>query len=90
LQTVRAFGVEQGEPLLAAQLRAACEKVWEIFGLSGFARVDFRVDGAGKPLILEINTNPCISPDAGFAAAAAQAGVPYDLLIARIVEAAIP
>ena len=47
LQTVRAFGVEQGEPVLAGKLRAACEKVWEIFGLSGFARVDFRVDGAG-------------------------------------------
>ncbi|HEY5347787.1 MAG TPA: ATP-grasp domain-containing protein [Rhizomicrobium sp.] len=90
LQTVRAFGVEQAEPLLATRLRAACEKVWVIFGLSGFARVDFRVSASGEPLILEINTNPCISPDAGFAAAAAEAGVPYDLLIARIVEAAIP
>ena len=90
LQTVRAFGVETAEPQLAAKLRAACEKVWAIFGLTGFARVDFRVDASGEPLILEINTNPCITPDAGFAAAAAQAGMPYDLLIARIVEAAIP
>jgi D-alanine-D-alanine ligase len=89
LQTVRVFGVEESEPLLAARLRAACEKVWEIFDLCGFVRVDFRVAEAGEPLILEINTNPCISPDAGFAAAAARAGMAYDRLIARIVEAAV-
>lgn len=34
---------------------------WDIFGLKGYARVDFRVDEAGKPFVLEINPNPCIS-----------------------------
>ena len=86
--TVRAFGVEKDEPRLAAALKTSCEKVWSLFGLSGFARVDFRVDGDGTPLILEINTNPCISPDAGFAAAAAEAGMSYEALIEAIVEAA--
>ena len=86
--TVRAFGVEKNEPRLAEGLRTACEKVWTLFGLTGFARVDFRVDGNGTPLILEINTNPCISPDAGFAAAAAEAGLSYEALIEAIVEAA--
>ncbi len=43
--TVRAFGVEEDEPGLAAKLRSACEQVWKLFGLTGFARVDFRVDG---------------------------------------------
>jgi len=86
--TVRAFGVEKNEPRLAEQLRAACEAAWRLFDLSGFARVDFRVDEEGRPLILEINTNPCISPDAGFAAAAAAAGLSYEALIEAIVEAA--
>jgi D-alanine-D-alanine ligase len=86
--TVRAFGVEKNEPRLAEDLRSACEKVWTLFGLTGFARVDFRVDHEGAPLILEINTNPCISPDAGFAAAAAEAGISYEALIEAIVEAA--
>lgn len=90
LRTVRAFGVETTEPRLAEKLRAACEQVWALFDLSGFVRVDFRVTAAGEPLILEINTNPCISPDAGFAAAAAEAGLSYESLIARIVEAALP
>ena len=63
------------EPELAAKLKSACERVWKLFALSGFARVDFRVAEDGTPLILEINTNPCISPDAGFAAAAEEAGM---------------
>ena len=86
--TVRAFGVETEEPRLAEALKTSCERVWDLFGLSGFARVDFRVDSEGTPLILEINTNPCISPDAGFAAAAAAAGMSYEALIEAIVEAA--
>jgi len=85
--TVRAFGVERDEPALAAKLRSACEQVWKLFALSGFARVDFRVDENGTPLILEINTNPCISPDAGFAAAAQEAGMGYGDLIEAIVQA---
>lgn len=86
--TVRAFGVEKDEPRLARRLKSACEQVWRLFALSGFARVDFRVAEDGTPLVLEINTNPCISPDAGFAAAAAEAGLSYDALIEVIVEAA--
>lgn len=86
--TVRAFGVERSEPELAAKLKSACERVWKLFALSGFARVDFRVAEDGEPLILEINTNPCISPDAGFAAAAEEAGMNYGTLIEKIVQAA--
>ncbi len=88
--TVRAFGVEKNEPVLAAKLKSACDRVWKLFDLCGFVRVDFRVAGDGTPLILEINTNPCISPDAGFAAAAEEAGMPYGELIEEIIRAAPP
>ncbi len=88
VQTVRHFGVEENEPVLAEKLRSACKKCWKIFDLTGYARVDFRVTAQGEPLVLEINTNPGIAPDAGFAAAAAKAGMRYDQLIARILEAA--
>ena len=87
--TVRRFGVEKAEPDLAAKLRWACEQVWRLFALKGFVRVDFRVNAKGEPLILEINVNPCISPDAGFAAAALEAGMDYDALILAIVQAAL-
>ena len=86
--TVRHFGVERDEPALATALRTACERVWSLFGLTGFVRVDFRIDESGAPLILEINANPCITPDAGFAAAAAEAGMSYGEVIEALVTAA--
>jgi D-alanine-D-alanine ligase len=36
--------------------------------------------------VIEINANPCISPDAGFVAATERAGIPYDRMIERILE----
>lgn len=88
VRTPRRFGLEQNEPALAARLRDLAHSCWDLFGLTGYARVDFRVDALGQPWILEVNVNPCLSPDAGFAASASQAGLSYPDLIARIVEAA--
>ena len=88
IQTVRRFGVESEEPMLAAKMQQACVRCWELFELTGYARIDFRVTPEGIPLVLEINTNPGVAPDAGFAAAAARAGLRYDELIARIIEIA--
>ena len=86
--TPRRFGLEAREPQLAghlAQLGLAC---WQEFGLAGYARVDLRTDATGQPFVLEVNTNPCLTPDAGFAATAAEAGLSYTAIIARILAAA--
>lgn len=64
-------------------------KCWHLFGLSGYARVDFRVDRHNIPWVLEINANPCLSPDAGFMAAAATAGLTYTETIDCIVQCAL-
>ena len=40
---------------------------------------------AGRPWVLEVNANPCIAPDAGFMAAAGQAGLTIDEVVARII-----
>jgi len=86
--TPRRFGVEGREPVLAAELARLALGCWHVAGLSGYARVDFRVDCLGRPTVLEINTNPCLAPDAGFVATAAAAGIVYDDVIARVVSAA--
>ena len=72
-------------PLLTKLSRLAI-RCWEVFGLRGYVRVDFRVDVNGQPWILEINTNPCLSPDAGYAAALKQAGIPIEQAIQRILD----
>ena len=64
-------------------------KCWHSFGLNGYARVDIRVDSQGTPWVLEVNANPCISRDAGFAAAAEQAGMDYQQLIKGVLSAGL-
>ncbi len=87
--TPRRFGLEAEDPALAAKLKGLALACWHLFALSGYARVDFRLDGAGEPAILEVNMNPCLSADAGFAAAAEQAGLSYQATIGQIVEASL-
>jgi D-alanine-D-alanine ligase len=78
----------EDEPV-TAQLRDLALRCWSVFGLSGYARVDFRVDPNGRAFVLEVNGNPCLSPDAGFMAAAARARLGFDVVIARIVKTAL-
>lgn len=78
----------EDEPLLT-KLKDIASRCWKIFSLKGYARVDFRVDAAGAPWVLEINANPCLSPDAGFAAALQQAGMTFSDAVERIVEDAV-
>ncbi len=87
--TPRRFGLEEENPGLAAKLKTLALACWRLFGLSGYARVDFRLDAQGAPAILEVNMNPCLSPDAGFAAAAEEAGLAYEEMVGRIVEASL-
>jgi D-alanine-D-alanine ligase len=87
--TPRRFGLETDDPELAAELTRLSLACWSEFALDGYARVDFRVDRAQRPYILEVNVNPCLSDDAGFAASALEAGIDYDAMIARIIEASL-
>src|SRR5882672_1138974 len=83
--TVRRFEFEDGDLPLLARLEDTAKTCWRLFGLSGYARVDFRVDGEGRPWVLEVNVNPCLSPDAGFAAAAARRGLDLAAVLRRII-----
>jgi D-alanine-D-alanine ligase len=84
--TPRSFDVE---PALAKALETTARACWQAFELEGYARVDFRVDAAGKAWVLEVNTNPCLSPDAGFAAALDTAGIPFAEAVSWLIEDAL-
>ena len=83
--TPRNFDLPAADAPLLATLREIALACWRLFGLHGYARVDFRVDAAGKAWVLEVNANPCISPDAGFAAAAARRNLSSTDIVARII-----
>jgi D-alanine-D-alanine ligase len=81
----RTFAFAGADDGLLDRVRQISRRAWDVFGLRGYARVDLRVDRYGTPWVLEVNTNPCLSPDAGFVAAAAQARISFDALLARVV-----
>ena len=86
--TQRSFAWIKEEPELDNRLRSLALDVWHLFGCTGYARVDVRVDEAGNPFVLELNLNPCIAEDSGFIAACLQSGISYDQVIKLIVEEA--
>ncbi|WP_082176499.1 D-alanine--D-alanine ligase family protein [Pseudaestuariivita atlantica] len=87
--TPRRFDFPEADDALLEELQRLARACWDLFGLSGYARIDFRVDDTGQPWILEVNTNPCLAPDAGFMAAAAEAGLTFEAVIAKIVSAGL-
>ena len=86
LHTQRSFEFPRSERPLLQNLMDMAKRCWHVFGLRGYARVDFRVDERNQPWVLEINANPCLSPDAGFVAAASQAGLSYRQVVERILQ----
>jgi D-alanine-D-alanine ligase len=87
--TPRRFVFPPSDRSLLDELKRLARECWTWFDLRGYARVDFRVDSTGRPWILEVNANPCLTPDAGLAAAAAEGGMDYWTLIGRILESAV-
>lgn len=88
--TNRTFDFSEGDVHLLEELSDISVACWNLFKLSGYARVDFRVDNSGNPWVLEVNINPCLSPDAGFIAAANRAGLSFNDVIKRIIEEVKP
>ncbi|MBN2420222.1 MAG: ATP-grasp domain-containing protein [Deltaproteobacteria bacterium] len=84
--TVRSFDFPDDDHPLLQDLKKISIRCWEAFNIRGYCRVDFRVDAMNQPWVLEINANPCISPDAGFMAAANQAGLIAEDVIKRIIN----
>ncbi len=58
-------------------------------GAEGYGRVDLRLDAAGVPRVMDINPNPDLHPEAGFALAAAARGYTYPELIGMLLQRAL-
>jgi D-alanine-D-alanine ligase len=84
--TPRSFEFSPVDIPLLSRLEEIAEECWRIFELRGYARVDFRVDRTGAPWVLEVNSNPCLSSDGGFAAAAAKRGLSLTDVVERIIS----
>jgi D-alanine-D-alanine ligase len=83
--TPRSFDLSTVAPALVEEMRQVALACWREFDLGGYARVDFRVDAAGRVHVLEINANPCLTPEAGFHAMLDEAGIDFDRAVERII-----
>jgi D-alanine-D-alanine ligase len=60
------------------------KRIYRILGLTGYARLDFRMSAAGDLYLLEANPNPQLAHGEDFADSAAADGMPYDRLLQQI------
>lgn len=86
VNTVRWFPGNELDPVLHRRLNETALKCWDLFGLKGYARVDMRVDSNNIPYVIEVNANPCISPNGGFVAATHEAGYLFTDVLKWIID----
>lgn len=74
---------------LAEQLKTIARRAFQLLGCRDYARVDFRVDAAGRPYVLEVNPNPDYSAGAGLANALKSAGIGHEQFTVDLVRNAL-
>jgi D-alanine-D-alanine ligase len=72
-------------PAMVARLDKLSRRIYRALGLSGYARMDFRVTDAGEVYVLEANANPNLEAAEDFAESARAAGMPYNDLLERLM-----
>jgi D-alanine-D-alanine ligase len=74
---------------LAERIRELGLRASRVLGCRGVSRTDFRLDPAGAPWCLEVNTVPGMTPTSLVPMAARACGLSYDQLVARMLDLAI-
>jgi D-alanine-D-alanine ligase len=69
----------------AAEVQHLARRAYRALDLSGYARIDFRMDASGKAYVIEANANPQLAALEDFAQSAKLAKLPYPKLLERIM-----
>jgi D-alanine-D-alanine ligase len=72
-------------PELERLLVKTTKRIYRLLQLSGYARIDFRLDAEQRPYFLEANPNADIAYGDEFADAAEAAGIAYEPLLDRLL-----
>jgi D-alanine-D-alanine ligase len=83
---VRIAAAEDLPREVTAQIGWLSKLIYRVLELSGYARIDYRLDRDGRLFFLDANPNPDICASEEFASAARAAGVEYPDLIQRILN----
>ncbi|MBM3770144.1 MAG: ATP-grasp domain-containing protein [Acidimicrobiia bacterium] len=85
------YGIESGpakdlSESICERIQHTCKRAYRALELSGYARIDLRLDAEGRLWVLEANPNPQIARGEDFAASAERAGLGYEGLLQRILN----
>jgi D-alanine-D-alanine ligase len=70
----------------AAAIQHLCKRTFRALELSGYARVDLRLEENGNVWVIEANPNPQIAKGEDFAASAEKVGLSYETVLQRIIN----
>jgi D-alanine-D-alanine ligase len=73
------------EPQLKKDFERLSKRIYRILGLSGYARIDYRLTATGQIYVLEVNPNPQIAHHEDFADSAEHCGVKYEALLQKLM-----
>jgi D-alanine-D-alanine ligase len=86
----RHIGLKTGPAKLSEKLEARLanhsRRIYRLLGMSGYARLDYRVTEDDEAYLLEANPNPQIAKDEDFALSAKHMGIDYPALIERLIQ----
>ena len=74
---------------VAATIQRLCKRAYRTLDLSGYARIDLRMDASGRVFVMEANPNPQLGYGEDFAESAERAGMEYDELLQQILLAGL-
>jgi D-alanine-D-alanine ligase len=78
-------GAARLKPELMRVLQLLSKRIYRLLGLSGYARLDYRLNKFGTFYLLEANPNPQIARDEDFAQSAMHAGIAYEQLLQKLI-----
>jgi D-alanine-D-alanine ligase len=73
-------------PAVLARLDKLSRRIYRALGLSGYARMDFRVTPEGNIYVLEANANPNLEAEEDFSESARASGITYEDLLGRLIQ----
>jgi D-alanine-D-alanine ligase len=86
----RQMGLKTGPARLSKKMQAKLadlsKEIYRLLGMSGYARLDYRVTEDGDAYLLEANPNPQIAKDEDFALSAKHVGIDYPALIEQLIH----
>jgi D-alanine-D-alanine ligase len=70
---------------IGREIEAASKRIYRLLGLSGYARLDYRLTDQRQLYLLEANPNPQIARKEDFADSAEHAGLAYEELLQKLL-----